>query len=801
MLDLALRLAVNPYQSVLTLTACERSYDSGQGGKSLPSPEFFWSFLAATMERHQTRLYEFGPFRLDPVRRLLWREAEVVPLKAKAFETLLVLLEHRGRVLEKDELLGLVWPDAVVEENTLNKNISALRRVLGESTAEHRYIVTVPGRGYSFVAGVRELGEEEEIEQHTVSRVVITEREVDDEEMVGVVKSPSLASGSAPAITPAPPRESLARLARSLPGTKTFVWSLLAVAVAGVAFGVYWLSSRPSARTASAPARVVPLTSLPGVADSPTFSPDGKQVAFSWEPEGSGNRDIYVKLINVGEPLRLTTHPDPDASPVWSPDGRYIAFIRWHEGRGEVLVIPALGGPERKLGTVDRGVDWSPDGKYLAISDKEASASSPSLFLISLETLERRKLISPPPESLGDYGPVFSPDGRTLVFNRSVSSGVDDLYLVPASGGEPRRLTFENRRILSRAWMPDGREVIFSSERQGGITLWRVAASGGQPEPVAGVRGDALDLSIARQGSRLAYSQRYSDSNIWRLAVAGATTQGATGRDHAPEKSSLKLIASSRREDSPQFSPDGQKIAFASDRSGSNEIWVCASDGTHPIQLTFFGGPQAGSPRWSPDSQWIAFDARPAGHADIFVVNVNGGQPRRLTTETSTDVVPSWSRDGRWIYFCSNRSGELQIWKLPAAGGEAVQITRHGGFEAVESPDGRLLYYAKRFQDGLYQVPVEGGEESLIPELRQAGYFRYWAVTEAGIFFLPRPLTPHPVINFFSFATRQIRPVAVPEKGPLNGPGGLSVSPDGRWLLYAQEDQIASDLMLIDNFR
>jgi Tol biopolymer transport system component len=262
------------------------------------------------------------------------------------------------------------------------------------------------------------------------------------------------------------------------------------------------------------------------------------------------------------------------------------------------------------------------------------------------------------------------------------------------------------------------------------------------------------------------------------------------------------LISSTRQDHSPQFSPDGKKIVFASDRSGSDEIWVCDSDGSHPTQLTFFDGPVNGTPRWSPDGQQIVFDARLAGNADIYVMRAEGGRPRPLTQEPSHDVMPSWSRDGRWVYFCSNRSGAYQIWKTPAAGGQAVQVTKQGGFEAFESPDGELLYYTKgRGPGGIWQMPVAGGEERQAPELLAAGYWRYWAVQEQGIYFVAPVASARPAIKFFSFATRRVTQLGVLERDPIQGPAGFTVSPDGRWVLYAQADQSISDIMLVENFR
>jgi Tol biopolymer transport system component len=220
------------------------------------------------------------------------------------------------------------------------------------------------------------------------------------------------------------------------------------------------------------------------------------------------------------------------------------------------------------------------------------------------------------------------------------------------------------------------------------------------------------------------------------------------------------------------------------------------------VQLTFFDGTVSGTPRWSPDGQQIAFDSRPAGNADIYVMSAEGGKPRPVTLEPSHEVLASWSRDGRWLYFCSNRSGGYQIWKVPAAGGQPIQVTKHGGFESFESPDGQLLYYTKgRGPEGIWQIPVAGGEERQVPELIDAAYWRYWAMQDKGIYFVAPVASARPAIKFFSFATHRVTQLGVLERDPLQGPAGLTISPDGRWLLYAQVDQSVSDLNLVENFR
>jgi Tol biopolymer transport system component len=295
--------------------------------------------------------------------------------------------------------------------------------------------------------------------------------------------------------------------------------------------------------------------------------------------------------------------------------------------------------------------------------------------------------------------------------------------------------------------------------------------------------------SISRDGHRLAYVQSFGDANIWRIEVPSSA-----GRANPP----TSLISSTQCEWGPQFSPDGKRIVFESIRSGPDELWLCESDGTNPTQLTFHG---ASTPRWSPDGRHIAFVSRPEGHEDISVMSAEGGSPRRLTTDPANDEVPSWSRDGHWIYFSSNRSGTRQVWKVPAEGGQAVQVTKQGGYAAFESPDGQVLYYAKLESAGLWRMPVEGGEESLVLDQLQAGYWGAWAVADKGIYFINPEAKPRATIEFFSFATRRITRIAVLEREPVNWFSNLAISPDGRWILYTQLDQDGNDIMLVENFQ
>ncbi len=421
-------------------------------------------------------------------------------------------------------------------------------------------------------------------------------------------------------------------------------------------------------------------------------------------------------------------------------------------------------------------------------------SEAPALFLLSVESGEKRSLTSPTEKGWVDSQPAFSPDGRILAFVREETTAVRDIYLLAISEdfhpiGQPKRLTFERQLIFKPTWTLDGREVIFSSGLYLGPNLFRIAVSGsGKPQRLGGFGEDGSEAAISRRTKRLVYTRELIDVNIWRLEVTGP---------HGKISSPTKFIFSTRVDGAAQFSLDGKKIVFDSNRTGSSEIWVCNNDGSNAVQLTSLGS-NCGSPRWSPDGKRVAFDSNVDGQWEIYVINIDGGKPKRATSNPASDDVPSWSHDGKWIYFASNRSGDQQVWKIPASGGEAVPVTHKGGYQPLESPDSQWVYYTK--DDGaassLWKIPRDGGDETQVLESVDA---RAFAPVEEGIYFIPgADSASRYFIQFFNFATKKIRSITTIKK-PIDL--YLSVSPDGGWILYSQIDQMDSDLMLVENFQ
>lgn len=577
-----------------------------------------------------------------------------------------------------------------------------------------------------------------------------------------------------------------------------------AAAVLGAAFVGGWRLLDNRAKSALPPIRVLPLVTNSGVEGRAAFSPDGRQLAFMWNGGEGDQHDVYVQLIgDSAPPVRLTRSPGAFAGwPVWSPDGHRIAFIRCAGDKGTIYVMPAVGGTERKLTephSCPGSFDWSADGSLLAFDDKDSPDGSNGIFLVSVQTGERRRLTTP--ASLEqDSEPRFSPDGRTVGFVRNHNVIVGDIFLVPLDAGEPRRLTFVNSFVPGLTWTADGSEIVFSatSREMGNNSLWRVNVHGGAAEKVKELAGvNASEPVLSRQNHRLSYQVLTTNSNIWEIRLA-VLTGGQVSR--------RKLISSTRTQETPQYSPGGKKIAFTSDRSGSSQIWLCDSDGSNPVQLTFMDAGNNGTPRWSPDGSSIVFDSTASGVLGLYTIRAEGGSPQPLVVDSHFNAAGSFSRDGRWIYFVSDRSGEYEVWKVPASGGQPQRVTFHSGWMPMESTDGKVLYYVKtnlptdpsNAPATLWAMPVEGGEEHLVSSQQ---IDLHWAVAPNGIYFAAQGAEPQARLKFLDVRTGRVTTIATIEKPLTNGGQSLAVSPDGRSILYSQQDSVSTDIMLVENFR
>ncbi|MEZ5355049.1 MAG: hypothetical protein R2762_20630 [Bryobacteraceae bacterium] len=567
-------------------------------------------------------------------------------------------------------------------------------------------------------------------------------------------------------------------------------WALVAAgAIAAVAVVLLALASRRSGSSIHV-TRVITLAGSPAAEGPPDLSADGTRVAYSVAGPDGG---LFIQPALGGMANLITGTTSHDQFPRWSPDGKTILFWRAAGPQRELMVIPASGGQPRLLlrltspPQLAKSAAWTADGHAVVFSYPDGDGPWP-LFRMDLTTGTRVRLTYPPKGSVGDTAPACSPDGRMFSFTRYHRGSEGDLFVSSFESGIERSLTNDSTYVDGNAWEPDSEHIVFHSNRLGAAgRLWRIAVTGNQePELIAGVDRDATWPSVARVGPRLRIAFQRTATTVNILRWDDPSQPGAQPAAIAPSNFTDVAV---------QYSPDGSKVAFVSNRGGNREIWLAGADGSSPRALTNLVGAQTDSPRWSPDGSHIVFTTAVDDNRDVYIVPAAGGPMRRLTTEPSEEGRPSWSRDGLWIWFRSDRSGSQQIWKTAAAGGgTARQMTSAGGYEAFESLDGRWLYYTRnRLQPGLWRIPVEGGREELVAERVREGW---WSPAKAAIFYLrSKPGLALWRLPDGAGEPERVADVPSPDLGAWTG---FSARGDGRSFLYSQTVSSIADVHVLE---
>jgi Tol biopolymer transport system component/DNA-binding winged helix-turn-helix (wHTH) protein len=719
------------------------------------------------MTENNSNKVQFGPFDVDLHTRELRKGDTRVKLVGQPFQVLAMLLSRPGELVTREELRTRLWPsDTFVDfDHGLNAAVNKLREALCESADNPRYVETVPRRGYRFMAAVETTGPTTADPLHAL-----------------VLESAAVAAGSPSKLTNT---MLLGALAKPTKSQRLYTYlaaggAFLLLVLAGTLLSRMVSSRGTSTGAEPLPKRVSPLTSLTDPTGQPAFSPNGDYVAFVRGSFQAGTSGIFVKQVGADYLKQLTTNQD-DCCPAWSPDGKSVAFSRWTDREVEMYTVPSTGGVERKLLT--KGVtpksgnlDWSPDGNAVAF------AAVNGIALLNLRDSKVRRVTEPPPQS-EDWGPKFSPDGQRILFVRRRDMGFsEEVMFLPAGGGMPVSVASERSRIVGPPqWSADGRSIIFASDHNGEPALWEVAVD--TREASVELDEGGWHPAVSRRGYRLAYERVTHNLSAWQVDLS------------EPSKKEIVVASTSRTDQGPgpQFSPDGTKLAYMSDRSGTMEIWVSDKNGSNPYQLTAVDG--AGTPRWSPDGTSIAFDS----HMAIFAVDVKNGAVRPVVKDQFENLCPSWSHNGKWIYFASTRTGQFQVWKVPAEGGTPVQVTKRGGHAALESLDGKYVYYAKTqyANPEIWQVPVNGGVEKPLSLLIRPASWAAWAVVEHGIVFAGSPGLGKPALSLFDFAKRGVSTLSVVDTVPF----WLGATADGQRIVFDQPGWQQTQVMLVENFR
>jgi len=668
--------------------------------------------------------YRFGEFEVDPVRRVLLKDGKPVGLKPKVFETLLVLVRNGGRVMEKDELMRHLWPDTVVEEVNLAHNISVLRKMLGQKTDENRFIVTVPGRGYGFVAEVIQVqrsvsASSTQTEYELIrSRVIVEEEtnESDPAELPGRIldaerlRPESLVSVASSGETR---RFQLERPARFILG------SIFAVLIFAAGLLVWRNYSKHDARDRSATisfaeSKIKQLTTKGNVRWL-ALSRDGTFYAYTLTERDDRNESLWIAQTDGSKEVQL--RPPEDAAYhglTFSADERALYFTETSDVRAEngFFKIPLLGGPAEKLPlTIDGQFALSKDGKQVAFVRTNRDDHSSTLFVANLDGTGLRDVISRPADNALSLSAAWSPDG-SLIAVAAINDAAKEsreVFVVRLSDGQISQLTAHDwTRVSNLVWLPDGQGlIIVAADSSDMRQLWRVDYPGGTAHRFSrDTDGYGTALSISADGNSLTAVQSRRESNIWiapidNLSAAKQVTfssfnglYGFYGFDWTPD----------------------DRIVFAAGIDRSLAIYSMDSDGSHIKQLTSPGFYDQ-HPKSTEDGRFIVFQSNRNGSVEIWRVDIDGTDARQLTAggrNSSPDPTP----DSKWVVYASVREGKSLVFRIPIDGGEPVRVTGSEANYPQVSPDGRVIACECKVDSGSHwQLAIIRLEDGVIEKL------------------------------------------------------------------------------------
>jgi Tol biopolymer transport system component/DNA-binding winged helix-turn-helix (wHTH) protein len=684
----------------------------------------------------------FGVFELDPRAGELRKKGMKIRLQGQPVEILVMLSEHPGEIVSREELQKKLWPaDTFVDfEQGLNNAMKRLRAALDDDAESPHFIETLPRRGYRFIASVEGSGLSTVPERGVTSSAQPSETVV-SREFNGTAKILSY-----PVITAA---------------------ALLLVA--GTLFLIHNKSKAPALPRQRALTR---LTFDDGLQFGATWSPDSRFIAYS--SDRGGKLDIWVQQVSGGDPVQVTKGPGDHWQPDWSPDGKYITY-RSEEGDGGLFIVPALGGAglEKKIASFGYYPRWSPDSSRLLFQSSEITGAS-RFYVVGVDgETPRRVLTKFTGGPYSDHFPIsaaWHPDGQRISVWVSGYSNPGGFWTGPAEQGTAVNSQI-SPEILKQigvvaagsvvgewaddfkfSWAPSGEAIYFERTFRGVRNIWRMTVDPKTLQAIAIERvttGSGLDteFSLSPDGKKLAFTSKAQSIRAWMFPF-DATRGHVTGSGRAVTTPGTVALR-------PVLSRDGKKLAFCGNRAGKWGLReVSLADGRE-VQIVPNDPYGVDRPQWSPDSTRLAYvRTNPTNQeSQLMLWSGETHNEEPLTTPSHLWRRPtSWSPDGKFLLVIqdNNNTGRVEIWQLPVAArphaeGVARKIASNPDFDLDQghySLDGRwIAFEALRTQPQglettLYVMAAAGGPWIRITDGQHFVYTPCWSPDGKTIYFV-----------------------------------------------------------------
>jgi Tol biopolymer transport system component/DNA-binding winged helix-turn-helix (wHTH) protein len=669
----------------------------------------------------ETDFLKVGDCIVDVARRDVYEPGIASPrrITVKSLQVLMMLVAHQGKVVSRVAILEWVWAGTLPSDDVLTQAIAQLRKAFGDDRDTPRYLETIAKGGYRLLAPTSWI---ESLEDGGM-------REGGDAHAQACGAEEGRPAAAAP--DPAPVHGA---------GNRR---GLLVVAAAVAVFGVLLAAAMHLSRKAGGDGAKAPpaaaamkpdyqhITSMPGSESGPSLSPDGSQVVYSAYPEDDSSAGLFMQTTAPVPPRAITRNTTGvwDMNPAWSPTGRDIAFVRMGpKDRCAIMLIPASGGEPRQISAcredMDGRVGWHPDGRHLVttLSPPDLDENG-TIHVVDLGDGAWTKLSYRKGEHDVDGLAAYSPDGRWIAFRRNVS--LADIWRVPATGGEPERLTSLKTNINAIAWAPDGKSIVFGRYLDGGVSIARLDLDTRKVVDLG--LPDTAFPSIASRTGAMAFVIGQSKTGNYEMGLDERLTANSTLK---------QLFPSSGADLLPSVSPDGQQVAFVSDRSGTIAVWWAKLGRPETLRLIEGVLPVARyAPVWSADSTRMLMIGRSGDEYGIYEIVPDAGTVRRLPVPDKAPVYAEYLPDASRLLVVGDRgAGQLGLtlydtstvpWRAIASR-ENVALTR------VDAKRGRILF-ARPQEAGLWEMAYDLSAPRRISDRPGVGGGRRVLVDDDGI--------------------------------------------------------------------
>ena len=672
------------------------------------------------------RPFKIGPWLVEPELNRLTRKREVHALEPRLMRLLVLLAETPSELVSKDDIIGIVWQGLSVTDESLSQAISKLRKLLGDDPDAPTYIETIRKKGYRLLAAVK----------------------------------PVNTNGSA---------------------KPTSIRQIAVVALPILAGILYWANQSPSTQPHNNTDFLVsqPLTNATGRERDPSISPDGSFLVYSKSSEDQ-NQNIYLHGIGRGAADRQLTARGLNFAPTVMPESDAVIFMHLQNAQCSVILLSLIDSAERVVG--DCAGSSFPDttvsnnGSLIAFGARSPNQTAHAIYLLAPKNGQRTQLTTPPSGIWGDYDPVFSQDGSTLYFARSISEAIQDVYKIHIESGTETRLTFDGRNIMGIARMNG--ETIFASNRDGRYGMWSLNDETNALDRLAVSQSGIINPSVSRNGDRLTYE-----------VVNRVVALQSYADPLADPRSLLQFNAEILH---PATTSGG--IAFSSNRSGFFEIWAAEENGSGLRRLTDFRAGFTAHPQFSPNGDRLAFDARPKDTAQIYVMNQDGSNLTAVSAAKTNRYAPIWLPDGNGLVYAKETNGKLELWTLDLATQQEKQLTKTGGYFGYLTEEG-TLFHVRPNMPGIWQITAGAQQPKLVIDSLEFSDWGNWRLANESISYFHRQSNS---VRSFDLTTNIDSAYRLIEGFVPTADPAVAFSKDGSLALVGIRKALESDIEYVD---